>query len=512
LATIRDNSNNTYQTTATFSFSKFGVSMSCGTKEKEGAIGAYAEFQVRVYNTGADVDTMSLSASSPKSWSAYIDPSTFTLSGGAYKDVKVQITVPSSEVPNSSDSIDVKCTSQASGKTDDILLTAVAVSSYNFQFKASGTVSGIIAPGGTSAFRLDLKNAGQQNDDYSIYVNEPPTGWSVTMSVPGGITPASSEKYLEYTVSVAKDATVTVLVNISVAQDPTEPSALIDVYARSLNDKFATEHSVNISLTTTIDWNSNIKFSGESTQTATVKLMSDLSYYPLEFKVSIKNVQSVAIRLTVTVQLDKAWESIVNPSAPTVEGGSSLDVIVKITPPKGAIANNYNFAIKVAENSASPKISVNLNGKVVIPPIHVFEWSVNKDTQTITEAGGKVTFKFTLANKGNLQTESVKLDLIADQKDGWSIKLAEESKTQSIIHNGNVTFDVTVSTTSSVSYKSSVEFYVKVNGTTSISPKATAKTDITPRYSTFFMDFFWIPIGLVVVIIVAMVMRNKQLK
>lgn len=511
---LHDNSGNILNVSDTFSFSSYGVYLSCGKTTNDGVIGGNAEFTVRVYNTGGATDTVSVTLSSQNNWPVGVDQSTVQLAGGEYKDVKVTVSVPGTSSPDDTDNVDVTGTSVSSGKSDRLTLDVNAVSAYNFQFETQGSVNPVVSPGQTRTITIQLTNSGLQEDTYEVFINStPPSDWKYNMSVPGGQKEALGSKYLEYKVTLASLASVNIQLDVSVSALPLVAQATVELGATSLGDtEFSTSHYLAYALTTVIDLDQFVKFEGDSKKTAGISSVDDLSFMRVDFQVYVKNPQTTSITIQVSVQADTGWTSTINPSSFTLGADDDKIVTVGLNPPKGTVAGDKSFAISIIDQATPSKLSKTLSGKVTIPQIHKFNWFVEKDKMTIKGYDEKLTYKVTLENKGNVQTESVKLELATSDAKGWKAELSEDSVSKTIVKGGNVTLEVVVSVDSDVDTSSDFTFKILINGTKEESQLFTAKSDISPKYLSFFTDFWWVPLGLVVIVAVAIYLRYKQTK
>jgi len=509
---IHDNSGNVYNITDTFSFSRYGVYISTGTTSKAGSIGGSMEFVVRVYNTGGDSDTLSITYNSQNNWGVGVDKSSLTLAGGEYGDVLVTVLVPDTASPGDSDTISVKGTSVSSGKFEELMLRANAVSSYNFVFETKGSVNSLVNPGQTRTITIELTNSGDQEDTYEVFVNQtPPASWNVSLQVPGGQKESLGSNYLEYKVTLASQQSIDILLDVSVSSSPQVATATIELGAMSLGDQeFKTSHYLKYTMTTEINLDTFVKFVGDSKRTAGISSREDLTYMRVDFQISVQNPQTTTMKISVAVQIENGWNTNINPTSFDLGNEESKTINIGLTPPKGAVAGDRNFAVNINDQAIPSKLTKTLNGKVTIPQIRMFGWSVEKDDQTIKEYSDKLTYMVRLENKGNVQTETVKLDIVPSDAKGWNVEIPADQETKTLIKGGNDTIEVEVSVDTDVNPKSEFTFQLRINGTTEMSPIFTAKTEVSPKYLQFFSDFWWVPVGLVAVIMVAVFLRYKQ--
>jgi uncharacterized membrane protein len=511
-AVIEDQSGNNFTTSDKFSFSSYGVYLYCKDTDKTGAIGKTVTFPVRVYNTGGSQDTIQMSSETTEGWNVAVDKPSFVVPAGDHKDLNITVSVPDTAQPKDSERVYLRGRSDTSADTyDEISLSITAVSSYDFEFTIQGDSSATIAPGSSKDFSVKLKNIGEDADDYLFYLDTaPPGGWTVSMSAPGATNVSGSSKYLEYQVTVAAGDSVMITTTVSIGDEPSATAADIVVKATSRNDPYQTENTATFSVTTVIDWTDYVVFKNEEKQkTATISNAASMAFSPVTFQISITNIESRSINVQMSVEMDEPWTSSVGPSSFTLSASEQREISVTINPTNGAQAGPYPFTVYVREAEAATLAQ--LNGKIDIPQIHNFQWHISKNNLTIDEVGGEVEFTVKIFNRGNVLTESVEIVIIEEsENEGFEVTLEEDAR-QSIGRNNNQTLHVQVKAKEEVPLSSSLKFKLAVNGTDFESRTMTVNTDIDPLYLTFFLEFAWVPIALMVVIVMGLYLRYKQL-
>jgi hypothetical protein len=138
-------------------------------------------YTVNVMNTGDVSDTFDLAVSDNAGWSPTVSPTSVTAAAGENGTATLSVTIPSSAVGGTIDSITVTATSQTYSTSGSDSCTAHALVTGSVEVTIE-PISKSGAKGETLKYSVTVTNKGANSDNFSLQVTDT-MGWGPTLSV-----------------------------------------------------------------------------------------------------------------------------------------------------------------------------------------------------------------------------------------------------------------------------------------------------------------------------------------
>ena len=328
-------------------------------------------------------------------WSYTIVPNegdAIPLDPGQTAPVTLTVDIPAAALAGDSREATVTASVDGNSVTDDAkdLTTALLVPSLTFVADEARNAG----PGETITYVHTLTNTSNGTDTFTVTAS-PPSGWEASILPVGEIT-------LERNAS--QPVTLTLTVPQGTAQGPYDTI----VTAQSTSDAAVEE---SITDTTTVVPAAVPRFDAPQTRSTDPGVAVD-------FEHTLTNVGNIDGTFDLTVEdLPGGWTSSFAPAdSVNINEGDNTQITVRITPPDGTLAGNYNFTVRATAQGGTNATdtvvdTVEVNRKADLDLV--------SDEANTEPPNTVVTTTHTLTNNGNF-TDTI--NLTASTSEGWAVR------------------------------------------------------------------------------------------
>ncbi|GAB4203169.1 MAG: NEW3 domain-containing protein [Roseiflexaceae bacterium] len=377
------------------------LSVATSTPQNGTPGGPAVVFNHTLTNSGSAAGTFTLSATGPSGWTVSVTPPSVSLNSGANQAVQVSVTVPPG---TDAGSYNITVTAAVGGQTDQKVDTVIVPLTPGLTFTPP-TQDKTAGPGQQVCFDHTLTNTGNGQDTFSFTVT-PQAGWPT----PPTIAPVAN-------VTLAKGASQTVTVCITVPQGTTSSTYSVQVVARSTT---APNPSVTVTDNITVTAAPVPRLSPAQTKATDPGVQ-------VSFTHTITNVGNADGTFALTLAVPPGWTVVTAPQASvTLAQGASATVTFTVQPPASAIAGPYNLTLRATSQTNNAVFDQVVD---VVTVNRQPGLTLTAPAGILTGPGVVLTYTFTLVNNGNF-TDTVSLataNTLAAQ--GWQSQLQSPTVT-----------------------------------------------------------------------------------
>jgi len=358
----------------------YSFSMTVPISQKEVKPNETAQFQLNFKNTGKKQDTINVVASPPPGdWTASLDKNSILLASGSSGPVILSVTPPLGAPAGTTVNLTVQATSQ--GDNTYKLQTSIAT----VVKKMAGTSSALKTstqalagnPGDTVSYDFTIENTGNAPDTFTLSVD---SQWATTIK--GGSTTNELQPKVKQTITFETTVPQTGMAGDKNVVTLTVKSTLDPTYQRDSTAIITCLQVYDLSVAVTPV---TLDVTPGDSATFTIKLGNDGNGDDI-----------VNVTITSTPEIPQDW-TVSYDAKTTVKAGKDKDVLVTLTTPKTALAQDYAITFNVVGSSGDK-----VQKPVTLTVKQVYELDLSAATPTAqVKAGKMVVLTVTVKNTGN---------------------------------------------------------------------------------------------------------------
>lgn len=431
MATIFDNTGNTYQDSTTVTIASYGVFLHIVEPEKADEKGKDVIFDLEVTNIGGNQDTFNLQSSQTLSWPIQFSTSSIGLAPNQTGDVTLTVSIPKNADDNQQNTISITATSSGnSGKKDTVDAIATALPASGFTFELVGSSTQEIEDTETATYNIKLTNTGDTTETFVVSIDDSPeSGWQVTLE--GGTPTSAGTGYIRREAILDENAQTSFVLRVT----PSSPSIYTQVVEVSAFPKDDTGNFRRIKTTTKLSVQSDIQLIAEKTVLeSSVKdaSASTPAYDDVKFRITVNNLGA-----EVTLSFDyilpnsaRDW-TVTKPSDITLAEGDDDIVTFTITPSSSAVADEAEgYTISLSATSSDSSVTSKTTVFVKVKQFYKLEISV-EDDKIATDNNQDLDYAINIVNRGN-GNDVVTVNVDEDSTD-WDFELSSSSQGSEIL-------------------------------------------------------------------------------
>jgi len=358
----------------------YSFSMTVPISQKTVKPNETAQFQINIKNTGKKQDTVNFIVSPPpENWIASYDKNSLLLAPGSTQPVILSVTPPVGTLANTVVNLTAQASSQGDSnykQTASLTTTVKKMAGTSSALKTSTqALAGI--PGATVSYDFTIENTGNAPDTFTLSID---SQWAT--NIKGGSTTNELQPKAKQTITLETTVPITGMAGDKNIVTLTVKSTMDQTYQRDSTAVITCLQVYDLSVAVTpvtLDVNP-----GESA-TFTIKLGNDGNGDDI-----------VNTTIVSTPDIPQDW-TVTYDQKTTIKAGKDKDVLVTLTTPKTALAQDYAITFNVVGSSGDK-----VQKPVTLTVKQVYELDLSAATPTAqVKAGKMVVLTVTVKNTGN---------------------------------------------------------------------------------------------------------------
>ncbi len=516
-ADIIDNSNNHHSAQSSLIMSDYGVFLECEEPYGEGLPGKIVSFDIDIYNVGgqSDIISMDVETEGPSGWTASFisGDNTAMIAPGEFEIKTLDVTVSPDALGNE------KCVIQVTGSStnDNVIpkesydltppLEAVAISVFDFDFINIGSLQKNVSDtGGSVEYEFNLKNKGQEKDIYTVVGDAPATGSGWGASLTTTHPDANPVPELGYNIELDADSDATFTFTVTAPSNPDEETMVLDVKATGTNVTETITRTTTTKImgkpgivTISTDNNKQIADPGEA--------IDQNGTMVVEFDLEVDNedqINAYSVDLEIN-DLETGWDYSISPNNFNLDPEENERISLTLEIPETETADDYLITV-IGGYGTNQETNIELS-VTIVQVVEVFlETAENEMT---VEAGEQAVFQVYVINKGNVVNT---IELTITELDDWDVDISNPSITLDK-YDSKVKVTITITPSTSVEADENGIFDIKIKDSVEsnkLTLKVTVKKDINTQLSNFLIDYWFIPILVIIIFILTFIIRSRM--